>query len=337
MKKLICASVACLAIMSCKQEPKDYVTFSGKIENKNSDSLVVSSSKLDYYKSIPVDEKGFFKDTLKLKTGVYGLFDGSEYSNVHFKNGDEIILTLDATQFDETIAYEGKGSGESNFLAKSNMLGENFFSKPETLKLSEDLFEKEVAKFKNDYEVLLSVTPLDSSFAAIQKDKLESIKESLYYSFEEAKFIRENLAEGLESPKFIDYENFNGGKTSLDDLKGKYLYIDIWATWCKPCKNEIPFLKKLEEEYRGKNIEFVSISVDQKRAYETWKKMVKDEALAGVQLFADNNWNSKFIRDYAVSGIPRFIIIDTDGKIVNADAPRPSNEELPELLDKLVL
>lgn len=71
------------------------------------------------------------------------------------------------------------------------------------------------------------------------------------------------LAKGNPSPGFTDYENYAGGTTSLDDLKGKYVYIDVWATWCGPCKAEIPFLKEVEEEYRDKNIEFVSISIDQ--------------------------------------------------------------------------
>ena len=71
--------------------------------------------------------------------------------------------------------------------------------------------------------------------------------------------MKRDLPKGAPSPSFVDYENYNGGKTSLADLKGKYVYIDVWATWCGPCKAEIPSLKKIEKEYHGKNIAFVSV------------------------------------------------------------------------------
>jgi len=137
------------------------------------------------------------------------------------------------------------------------------------------------------------------------------------------------------SPKFIDYENFEGGTTSLDDFKGKYVYIDIWATWCGPCLGQIPYLKKVEKKYHNKNIEFLSISIDQEKNYDKWRSMVKDRELGGVQLLADNNFNSQFIKDYAITGIPRFILLDPQGKIIDANAPRPSNEKLIQLFNKL--
>ena len=142
------------------------------------------------------------------------------------------------------------------------------------------------------------------------------------------------MTSGGASPDF-DYENHKGGKTSLSSLKGKYIYIDVWATWCGPCHREIPALQKLEEDYKGKNIHFVSISIDAKKDYEKWKKMVTDKQLGGIQLIADNDWNSKFATEYAIVSIPRFILIDPDGKIVNADAPRPSDPALVALFNDL--
>lgn len=142
------------------------------------------------------------------------------------------------------------------------------------------------------------------------------------------------LTAGTPSPKF-DYENHKGGKTSLEKLKGKYVYIDVWATWCGPCRQEIPSLQKVEQQYHDKNIEFVSISIDVKKDYDKWKKMVTDKQLGGIQLYADNDWNSQFVKDYAIDGIPRFILVGPDGNIVNADAPRPSDPKLVDLLTKL--
>jgi len=142
-------------------------------------------------------------------------------------------------------------------------------------------------------------------------------------------------AKGELSPKFMNYENFKGGTTSLDDLKGKYVYIDVWATWCGPCKREIPSLKKIEKQYHGKNIEFVSISVDVEKDYEAWKKMIVEKELGGIQLYADKSWNSNFITDFSIKGIPRFILIDPDGKIVTPNAPRPSSPKLVDLFTNL--
>lgn len=142
------------------------------------------------------------------------------------------------------------------------------------------------------------------------------------------------ITEGKPSPTF-NYENHKGGTTSLEDLKGKYVYIDVWATWCGPCIREIPALKETEKNYKGKNIQFVSISIDEPKDYDKWRAMVTDKSLVGVQLMADNNWSSKFVKDYAILGIPRFILVDPEGNIVSADAPRPSDPLLKTTLDQL--
>ena len=143
------------------------------------------------------------------------------------------------------------------------------------------------------------------------------------------------VSKGKPSPKFVNYENYAGGTTSLDDLKGKYVYVDVWATWCGPCKAEIPFLKEVEKSYHGKNIEFVSLSVDRPDAYDAWRNMIKEKELGGIQLLADKNFDSQFVQDYLIKGIPRFILIDPNGDIVNSNAPRPSNKKLVELFQEL--
>lgn len=143
------------------------------------------------------------------------------------------------------------------------------------------------------------------------------------------------LTPGKASPKFI-YENYIGGMTGLEDLAGKIVYIDVWATWCGPCLREIPALKSLENDYYNKNIAFVSLSIDEKKDYQKWRTMIADKELTGIQLMADNNWNSSFITSYGIKGIPRFILIDTVGNIINSDAPRPSNPEIRKILDELL-
>ncbi len=183
------------------------------------------------------------------------------------------------------------------------------------------------------YEMNLSAKNIDVIYKGLMKHSIDSVfNNETTLKYETLK----KLVKGSPSPTF-DYENINGGKTSLESLKGKFVYIDVWATWCGPCIGEIPALKEVEKEYHGKNIEFVSISIDDKKDHEKWKKMVADKELKGIQLFADNDWKSDFVKNYAIDGIPRFILIDTEGKIVNADAPRPSDAKLKELLKEVGL
>jgi thiol-disulfide isomerase/thioredoxin len=159
----------------------------------------------------------------------------------------------------------------------------------------------------------------------------EAYKEEYTESYEKLKL----LAKGMPSPSFENYENHKGGTTSLTDLKGKYTYIDVWATWCGPCLREIPSLKAVEEQFREKNIQFVSASIDRAKDYDTWVSMVNDKELTGIQLMADNDWSSQFAKDYQINGIPRFILVDPEGNIVSADAPRPSDPKLKELFADL--
>lgn len=143
------------------------------------------------------------------------------------------------------------------------------------------------------------------------------------------------LNPGSPSPKFVNYENYKGGSTSLDDLKGKYVYIDIWATWCVPCIREFPFMKKIEEQYRNKNIHFVSISTDKQSHKDKWKKMIEEREMGGIQLITDNDFNASFIKKYKVGSIPQFMLIDPEGNIVQASAPRPSSKKLIDLFNEL--
>ena len=98
----------------------------------------------------------------------------------------------------------------------------------------------------------------------------------------------------------------------------------------------MPFLKKLHEQYKGSNLAFVSISLDGEQQYAKWKSFIAKEAPAGVQLMAEKGFRSKFIEAYGINSIPRFIIIDPNGNVVDADAKRPDDPKLAEQLDALL-
>ena len=256
--------------------------------------------------------------------------DGTESSRLYLKPNSEVNLTMNAKEFDETIVFSGKGVEESNFLAQQALRNEKL----------EGAFSKEPAEFttileakkKTDVESLEKGN-FDPEFVTAMKSNLERFNQFAVENYERA--AKANKMNGKPSPEF-DYDNYKGGKTKLSDLKGKYVYIDLWATWCAPCRAEIPYLQKIEEKYHGKNIEFVSISIDKAKDNEKWKKFVADKNLGGVQLFADKDWESEFVVNYGVMGIPRFILIDPKGNIVSSDAERPSSPDLQKQLDSLL-
>lgn len=130
----------------------------------------------------------------------------------------------------------------------------------------------------------------------------------------------------------FSYPDKTGKIVKMSDLKGKVVLVDVWATWCGPCKAEIPFLKKLEEEMKGTDVQVVSISVDEAPDKDKWLKMIKDENLGGLQLFA-SGWGD-LAQYYKIKGIPRFMVFDKEGKIVTVDSPRPSSPALKALLEK---
>lgn len=347
MKKLLICLTATLALFSCKQEPKDYVTFSGKITDQSSDSIVLRTR--TYSKTIKVNEDGTFSDTLKVDSGIYNLYDGNESTNIFLKNGDDLKMTLNTKEFDESIKFTGVGAETNNYLAQKALMEENLYP-PSLFDMSEEEFKSETASIHNKLDTFLEKNKdIDSTLYANERKGLDTFKEDILKAFTsnkkrtEARALQFAHYIGKPSPAFANYENAKGGTTSLADLKGKYVYIDIWATWCGPCIREIPSLKEVEKEYEDKNIQFVSLSVDEGRGYkgdaaaakEGWKKMVKDKNLGGIQILANDGWKSEFIQGFKINSIPRFVLIDPAGNVVDADAPRPSSPRLKTLLNGL--
>ena len=342
MKSILTLFSLILLFGSCSKTPKDYAILSGKITNANEFKKIIISNRKGYSKEIKVNDDGTFKDTLHIREGLYRFSDGNEVGSIYLKNDNTISFTLDTKAFDETLKFEGDDASRSNFIVANSLLQETY--------LSEDLFDSTEAEFSKAFDKLEiaydalknEYKQLDAAYFENQDKDFKSMQKSYKNYFIEKLEVRKLLAKGTTSPAFSNYENHRGGTTSLSDLKGKYVYVDIWATWCGPCKVEIPFLKKLESKYHDNNIKFVSISVDDARrsgtmekAHDAWKKMVTEKELTGVQLFTGNGWKADFVQDYKVNGIPRFILIAPDGTIVDADAPRPSSEKLIVLFEEL--
>lgn len=308
----------------------DMVKFQADIANRNGDIIYIKEGK-NVIQEIKID-KGLFKASFPVKEGMYLLFDGVEYTQLFLKNGYDLKLKMDAKQFDESIKYTGKGNGENNFLAQST-IDDSKYNYDDLLAADEATFTKMADEKKNSDFQKLDSAKLDPNFVALQKQDIEASFFGLkqYYN----KKLAGKKMNNSKAPNF-DYENHAGGKTTLESLKGKYVYVDIWATWCGPCRAEIPSLKNMETTFHGKNIAFVSVSVDAEKDHDKWKTFVTEKKLSGIQLYAGKTVLSEFIKTFEVNSIPRFILIDPTGNVVDADAARPSNPKLKEQLDSLL-
>ena len=334
MKKIIWL-IATLLIVSCNEEVKDYVTLRGTLKTVNAEKIIIQGR--GFSKEITINSDGTFSDTLKITDGVHAIANGNDRITLYLKNGYDLNLEFKGEKFSEGISFTGIGAETNNFMEDKRSFYMSDFANPKTyFKLDKEAYEAKVIEAKSLLKGFKDkTTDLDSII-----DKMDTRNDEMFFGYIESNYekMHENIvrfAKGKVSPIFINYENSKGGTTSLADLKGKYVYIDVWATWCAPCKAEIPYLKTLEKDFQGKNIQFVSISVDKPEAHETWVKMVKNEELSGVQLFADNNFESEFMVEYGINSIPRFILLDPEGNIVDADADRPSNPKLKELFIEL--
>lgn len=184
-------------------------------------------------------------------------------------------------------------------------------------------------------EVILNSTTTIKTFAALSQFNDEFSKhlttDNQKERMHQLLVSKADVAEGEDAFDF-KFKDMEGKEVALSDFKGKLVYIDVWATWCGPCIKQIPSLKKLQDEYKDKDIVFMGVSIDAEKDHEKWKQFLKDEDLSGVQLFAGDRADD-ISKPYKVGSIPRFILIGKNSKVLSSNAPRPSSEEINVFLD----
>ena len=177
--------------------------------------------------------------------------------------------------------------------------------------------------------------PLDTVLACYNRICTnDSLRQVVAEQYQEYLRAYGNLMPGKVAP---DFEMFDmEGKTCrLSDLKGQYVFLDIWATWCHGCVMEIPYMEKLQEHFAGdKRIRLVSISWDYTR--EAWLDFLEKRPAAWPQYMVDRENMDVMMKEYRIMGIPRFMLLDPQGRIVSFDCARPSEPECVDLLEQVI-
>lgn len=128
---------------------------------------------------------------------------------------------------------------------------------------------------------------------------------------------------------FLDTE---GKEVKTGDFKGKYIYIDVWASWCYPCRKEYPALKALRDRLKDKSIVFLGISCDTQEI--RWKGALRDERMDGTQWILKKGDRS-FMAAFRVGTVPRYILVDRKGKIIDPNIGEPSNPATEKTINAL--
>lgn len=292
-----------------------------RILKASSDSLEQAAEKISpkEFAALVMNDVKMSQSTAALNY-IYQLHDANKASDSD-ADYNRYMEALDMNDAEQAFAYvkwkeECVNQGGPTSYVRMLDVAQNKISDPETQ-------EKVVMDLMENY-----FNVCDSDLEAVYQKALPMIKDAKKKEWVDHMYnANKKLIPGADA---IDcqLEDINGKTIKLSDLYGKVLYLDIWATWCGPCCEEIPYMEKLAQHFKGDNrIVPISISVDRKK--KDWSAKLKADKPEWSQYLCPD-----FTDLYGIAGIPCFILIDTKGKIITTKAPRPSDPECINFISK---
>lgn len=361
-------TLAVMAFFSCggnDSASEGKVLITGKIENAPEGLVVLTQytdSRPNVLDTLEVDSNGEFKYDLEVNTPTFyelNLYGQRAVKLALFKEDVEVKFN-----FSDPASLQIEGSEDSKEMLKLEKLMEEY--QLTVNKLNEQYYE---AMSKNDTETIKKIqldamtlesqqaekvkemiTSMGDSFASLAAigllnpkndfpfiDELITKLNDTYPGTSSIMQMKQQLDEmralsvGQVAPDF-ELPDPNGKMVKLSDLRGKYVLIDFWAAWCKPCRQENPNVVRLYNQYKEKGFEVFGVSLD--RTKEDWVKAISDDQLTWTHVSDLKYFNSAAAELYKIEAIPATYMIDPDGKIIAKDLRGPSLEnKLAELFD----
>jgi thiol-disulfide isomerase/thioredoxin len=338
---------------------------SGKINHGGQQLLMLSSdtyipnSKKTMTDSVKLEGGEFSFNTKALPAGLYSVFlKGNDRFIVVFLDGSPINLTGDAAALNAAVIT---GSRELDIRNKfrsalrplkdreeelfTRLMAMNSAGKADSVKLMKGKLDTLQKKIFRNVDSLIKTYP--DSYAALeaytQYDKQIYNDEAVLSNLDKMPLRYKAMDKYAELKNTIvarntfvpgnAFKNFElsdiNGKTVSTALHKNYLIVDFWASWCVPCRNQTPTLKKLYRAFRTKGLQIISVSVDEKK--EAWKKAVADDGMSWTQLISIKGQDPA-LKAYAINDIPLSYIVDEKGMIV---AKNLSGQELEQKIAQL--
>jgi thiol-disulfide isomerase/thioredoxin len=315
-----------LALTNSKQSPGTAIVIA-QITNKTFlDSLVIYDKENSWKikSSLKFKNGNIEFDTLnEIENKIYSVYifingKQNELGKIELSPNQTVSLQLDEQMPNASIRYLGYHANINNFMA---FISNKQFQMSQTLDdiISQDSLEflisenkaliiEEGSKFKvTDSSLNSNLSDFDNFCKTLlQKNQKYQYKNSLL---------------GSVGNQFT-FKEISGKNVSLESFRGKYIYIDVWATWCKPCREEFPFLDTLKKHFKDENeLQIIAVSID--KDFQKWSKFVSETKMSGLQLHAASD--SDFVKFYDIGALPRYILIDKNGIVVNHSEMRPSD------------
>ena len=348
---LLLTSLGCTTTDEKKPDnSKKIVILSGFVENPQQGHIAIESFSVSTNTFVPVDTIALANNNTYYHEFAFGQ---PNYFRLNFYNRQSVNLILHQSNVEVNVdgsaprgSVEILGSPESDQLTRLNLLLVKFKQKENDINQrfgqasmagEDDLIEvirdeymdlqvekteaikNQIIKMGTSFAVLQAVNLLnkDSEFEFV--DDLTQMLQVEYPDVPYVKMLADEMdrlrtvAIGMIAPE-ISLPNVDGEIVNLSDLRGRYVLVDFWAEWCKPCRMENPNVVRMYNKYRDKGFEVFGVSLDRTR--EKWLQAIKDDGLIWTQVSDLKYFNSEAARTYSVSAIPFAVLLDREGRII---------------------
>jgi len=252
-----------------------------------------------------------------------------------------IIVPEIQSHLDMFMARKSSTLNNKWVMANQQLMKEEGFIKPSSFEFGVNYVTDSVSDIDMRNFLLLKLTQ-----RSLDKGVLKPVANVLRLFYNNStdsgmiSFIRNLEAEykplqpGVEGPEIVGFDA-KGSKVTLTSLRGKFIIVDVWATWCGPCLGDFPAFKKLMDAYKGKNIIFIKYSIDEDK--KRWLEYIQKGEPTGpdcMHLVSENGTECNLLKDYKFSAIPHYLFFDARGRIINIAMDSPGAVLHYKYLDK---